>query len=47
MSITITAVLENFPQDRDKFINLKDLFLHPFLCNFVRPKTSDKLSVNI
>ena len=23
------------------------IFLHPFLCNFIRPKTSDKLCVNI
>ena len=23
------------------------MFLDPFLCNFMRPKTSDKLSVNI
>ena len=25
----------------------KNIFLDPFSCNFIRPKTSDKLSVNI
>ena len=36
------AVLENGPQNRHNFI-----FLDPFLCNFLRPKTWDKMSVNI
>ena len=50
MSIT-NAVLENWPKTRDNFLNKKKIyigiFLDPFLCNFVRPNTSGKLSVNI
>ena len=42
------AILENLPQNRANFlVNKKNIFLDPVLCNFVRPKTSDKLSVNI
>ena len=43
MSIT-NAVLENLPQNR---VSKKYIFLGPFLCTFVQPKTSYKLSVNI
>ena len=41
MSIT-NAELENLPKT---FFKKKKI--DPFLCNFVRPKTADKLSVNI
>ena len=40
------AVLENLPYNRDTYVK-KYVFLDPFLCNFVRPKTCNKLSVNI
>ena len=46
MSIT-NAVLEKFPQNRDNFFMLKDIFPNPFLCNFMQQKTSGKPSVNI
>ena len=47
MSIT-NAVLENLPQNRYNFLSKqKIIFLAPFLSNFMRPKTWDKLSVNI
>ena len=42
------AVLKNLPLNRDNFLKYKKyIYLDPFLCNFVRPKTWDKLSVNI
>ena len=33
---------ENGPQFRNNLNDLKNVFLDPFLCNIVRPKTSDK-----
>ena len=41
------AVLENLPRNRNNFVNKTNIFLGPFLFNFVRLKTWDKLSVNI
>ena len=48
MSIT-NAVLKNLPQNRDNFLKLKkiNIFLVPFLFNYMRSKTWDKLTVNI
>ena len=41
------TVLQIDPLIGITFLSKKYIFLDPFLCNFMRPKTSDKLSVNI
>ena len=42
MSIT-NAVLQNWPLNRDNFLNLKNIYIsrYFFLWNYIRPKTSD------
>ena len=37
-----SALLDNWPQNRDTLLSKRNIFLDPFLCNFVRPKTSEE-----